>query len=403
MAFLDWVLHPTELWAAFWYVMRHAPADEKTVKLQVSGDMKRCYDFLELTSRSFAAVIQELHPKLRDGICLFYLVLRGLDTIEDDMTIPLKKKQALLEGFHRVIYQKGWKFEDSGPEEKDAQLLVEFEVIINEFLRLPDNYQEVIADITRQMGMGMSKFTQTKVATLEDYDEYCHYVAGLVGHGLSRLFAQSELEAPEVGQKLELANSMGLFLQKTNITRDINEDVLDGRLFWPKAIWGKYAETEEELIKKDTKALNEMCLNALGHIGDVLEYLEQIHEPSVFRFCAIPQVMAIATLGLCFDNQRVLGENVKIRKGEALKLIGSCQDIESVRGVFYRYLEELEWKTQGEVYLGKEVGEIAKRTKQRIAGKMKNGPPVDLSREWFAVVVFIISLAAFFQFYSQVK
>ncbi|KAJ1951046.1 bifunctional farnesyl-diphosphate farnesyltransferase/squalene synthase [Linderina macrospora] len=81
MAFLDWVLHPTELWAAFWYVMRHAPPDEKTVQLQVSGDMKRCYDFLEMTSRSFAAVIQELNPKLRDGICLFYLVLRGLDTI----------------------------------------------------------------------------------------------------------------------------------------------------------------------------------------------------------------------------------------------------------------------------------------------------------------------------------
>ncbi|KAJ2321422.1 bifunctional farnesyl-diphosphate farnesyltransferase/squalene synthase, partial [Coemansia sp. RSA 2702] len=298
MPLVDWVLHPTEVWAAFWYFMRNAPPDEKTVKLQVSSDMKRCYDFLEMTSRSFAAVIQELNPRLRDGICLFYLILRGLDTIEDDMTIPGARKRHVLEKFHEVIYQKGWTFKESGPDEKDALLLVEFDVVINEFLRLPAEFQDVIADITRRMGAGMAKYTHTRVESLDSYNEYCHYVAGLVGHGLSRLFAESKLEDASVGENLELANSMGLFLQKTNITRDINEDVLDGRCFWPKAIWGKYADTEEELISKANRekgieALNDMCTNVLQHIPDVIEYLSQIKEPSVFRFCAIPQTMAI--------------------------------------------------------------------------------------------------------------
>ncbi|KAJ2712388.1 bifunctional farnesyl-diphosphate farnesyltransferase/squalene synthase, partial [Coemansia spiralis] len=122
MAVIDWVLHPTELWAAFWYAMRNAPPDEKTNKLAVSGDMKRCYDFLEMTSRSFAAVIQELHPRLRDAVCLFYLILRGLDTIEDDMTIPGGRKRHVLEKFHELIYQEGWTFKESGPGEKDALL-----------------------------------------------------------------------------------------------------------------------------------------------------------------------------------------------------------------------------------------------------------------------------------------
>ena len=46
--------------------------------------------------------------------------------------------------------------------------------------------------------------------TIDDYDEYCHYVAGLVGLGLSRLFHNAGLEdlAPD-----NLSNSMGLFLQ----------------------------------------------------------------------------------------------------------------------------------------------------------------------------------------------
>ena len=49
-----------------------------------------------------------------------------------------------------------------------------------------------------------------QVETIEEYDEYCHYVAGLIGHGLSRLFHAAGLEdlAPD-----DLSNSMGLFLQ----------------------------------------------------------------------------------------------------------------------------------------------------------------------------------------------
>ena len=67
--------------------------------------------------------------------------------------------------------------------------------------------------------------------------QYCHYVAGLVGIGLSRLFSASELESAEVGQDHHLANSMGLFLQKTNIIRDYLEDIQQGREFWPKEVY----------------------------------------------------------------------------------------------------------------------------------------------------------------------
>ncbi|KAJ2725468.1 bifunctional farnesyl-diphosphate farnesyltransferase/squalene synthase [Coemansia sp. Benny D115] len=406
MAILDWILHPTELWAAFWYVMKHAPPDEKTVKLQVSGDMKRCYDFLEMTSRSFAAVIQELNPKLRDGICMFYLVLRGLDTVEDDMTIPGARKRDVLERFHEIIYEDGWTFKESGPDEKDALLLVEFDVVIREFKRLPKGYQTVIADITKRMGAGMAKYTRTRVDSLEDYDDYCHYVAGLVGHGLSRLFAESGLEDKSVGENLELANSMGLFLQKTNITRDINEDVLDGRCFWPKGIWSKYADSEEMLISKANreqgiKALNEMCANVLAHIPDVIEYLSSIQEPSVFRFCAIPQSMAIATIALCYNNERVLDENVKIRKGEALKLIAASTDLDSVKRIFYRYLERIEARNDPSDPMYEKVRKIVDKTKLDIASTLKGGPPVDFTKEYIIIAVFLVSAITFiYKYYA---
>ena len=71
---------------------------------------------------------------------------------------------------------------------------------------------------------------------MAEWDEYCHYVAGLVGIGLSCIFSASNLEDSVVGEDKALANSMGLFLQKTNIIRDYLEDVVQGRKFWPKEV-----------------------------------------------------------------------------------------------------------------------------------------------------------------------
>lgn len=90
--------------------------------------------------------------------------------------------------------------------------------------------QTVIKDICKKMGNGMADFAEmVSVDTIEDYELYCHYVAGLVGQGLSRLFSASGLESATVANELDRANSMGLFLQKTNIIRDYKEDLDDGR------------------------------------------------------------------------------------------------------------------------------------------------------------------------------
>ena len=52
--------------------------------------------------------------------------------------------------------------------------------------------------------------------------------------------------------------------------------------------------------------------NAMAHATESLEYMAALRDPQVFRFCAIPQVMAIATLAECYDNPRVFQAVVKI-------------------------------------------------------------------------------------------
>ncbi|KAM1454804.1 hypothetical protein ACFX13_004332 [Malus domestica] len=65
---------------------------------------------LQKVSRSFTFVIQQLGTELRNTICLFYLVLRALDTVEDDTSIETDVKVPILLAFHWHIYDPDWHF-----------------------------------------------------------------------------------------------------------------------------------------------------------------------------------------------------------------------------------------------------------------------------------------------------
>jgi len=165
--------------------------------------------------------------------------------------------------------------------------------------------------------------------TIKEYDLYCHYVAGLVGEGLSRLFSVTGKESPSLAHQLELSNSLGTFLQKTNIIRDFQEDARERRFFWPREIWslaeyspdGQTPATDVlQLLREPQRAKwvqSAMILDALRHACDALDYLRLLKNQSVFNFAAIPASMAIATLELCFMNPVMFQRNIKIRKAKA--------------------------------------------------------------------------------------
>lgn len=334
-----------------WHTAVHERDEEKE-----SPTLRTCFDFLDKTSRSFSAVIQELHPELLVPIALFYLILRGLDTIEDDMTIKLEEKDPLLRDFHNIIEKEGWNFDGSGPHEKDRELLVQFQNVTEEFANIKPAYKEIIRDITEKMGNGMADYcgnaehNANGVDSVHDYDLYCHYVAGLVGNGLTRLFVESGLANPALAQRPHLQESMGLFLQKTNIIRDIREDFDDKRRFWPKEIWSKYVTNFDDLFKPGNQEIalhcsSEMVLNSLEHADQCLFYLAGLKEQSVFNFAAIPQAMAVATLALVFRNPNIFKKNVKITKGEACRIMmQSTQNLRSVCDVFRTYTRKIHKK-----------------------------------------------------------
>jgi farnesyl-diphosphate farnesyltransferase len=333
----------------------HDPVHQRDTSKE-SETLKECFKYLNMTSRSFSSVIQELNPELLVPVALFYLILRALDTIEDDMTIPLETKEPLLRNFQDILEKDGWTFDGNGPNEKDRDLCVHFDVVITEFKLIKPAYRAIIRDITEKMGNGMADYASNAahnihgVNTIKDYELYCHYVAGLVGHGLTSLFVESGLANQALLKRPELSESMGQFLQKTNIIRDIKEDFDDKRRFYPKEIWSKHVDRFDDLFdpKNLQAALNctsEMVLNALRHADECLFYMAGIKDQSVFNFVAIPQSMAIATLELVFQNPAVFKRNIKITKGDACELMmQSSQNLRSVCEIFKRYIQRIHKK-----------------------------------------------------------
>lgn len=352
-----YLTHIHELRAIIQWKTWHNPVHERDESKE-TPELKECFRFLDLTSRSFAAVIKELHPELLVPVCLFYLILRGLDTVEDDMTISLAAKEPLLRDFHNHIEDEAWTFDGNGPKEKDRELLVKFDNVTKEFNKCPEAYRIIIRDITKRMGNGMADYAKNAdhlangVKTIKEYELYCHYVAGLVGEGLTRLFVEAKLANPALLQRPELMESMGQLLQQTNIIRDIREDHDDKRYFWPKEIWSKHVDKFSDLFEPSHReqalqCSSEMVLTALKRADECLYYMAGVKEQSVFNFVAIPQSMAMATLELCFQNPAIFEKNVKITKGLACELMSeSTQNLQLVCEVFRRFARKIHKKNK---------------------------------------------------------
>ena len=314
-------------------------------------DRAFCYAALGKVSRSFSVVIQQLPESLKDAVCIFYLVLRALDTVEDDMTIPRDEKVPMLLKFHELTQDPTFSLNGIG-DNKDYQALLEYyPKVYRTFEGLSTGARETIVEITRRMGEGMAVFMDKDVKTIKDFDLYCHYVAGLVGIGLTRLFLSYDENSVSLKDPDTVSNSMGLFLQKTNIIRDYHEDLFADRSFWPKEIWGNYADNLEDLAKdpenpETLAAMNAMIVDALRHIPDVLGYLSGVHDEQIFRFTAVPQIMAIATLAKLYNNPEVLKGVVKVRKGLAAKLMIYNVNINDVYRYFKKSMLNIEKKNK---------------------------------------------------------
>jgi farnesyl-diphosphate farnesyltransferase len=295
-----------------------------------------CWRALDGVSRSFAAVIRQLPPGPADAVMVSYLLCRIADSIEDS-NLPTTDKQAHLRRLPAQIEEptagkaQPPEFVLNSVPQVYRELLSRPEAVFEIYRALPGDARAAILACVQEMSDGMALWTARSIETIADQNDYCYYVAGVVGKLLTELFRVYGMVSAQLAAELmKHAVQFGLALQKVNILRDVRADWHDGRFYWPQALLRNHGIAAPQQLfepvhaKAALGALNDLVADVLPYFADALQYTTLLPRNSRLRsFCAIPLFMATATARVCRDNPNVLlqDEPVKIARSEAKKIV----------------------------------------------------------------------------------
>lgn len=204
------------------------------------------HQHLEAVSRSFSFCILQLQSPAKEWVALSYLLCRVIDTIEDS-NFDDKKLQCY--AFDELI-----SFLSKPPSEKDIELwlsyfpdtllaveknlLVDLPMLLADINQLPTVIQNQLQKTLKEMIKGMVYFLNNYqnnhkliLPTLATTNQYCFFVAGIVGELLSCVFNYTIPAFTLTEKRLNQSFHFGLFLQKINILKDQRHDELAGRCY----------------------------------------------------------------------------------------------------------------------------------------------------------------------------
>ncbi len=289
---------------------------------------------LPAVSRTFALTIPQLPNTLRRVVTNAYLLCRIADTIEDESAMGVEQKQYFHDFFVRVVADADdpHRFaaelvpqltNDALQAEKD--LVVHLEQVIRVTRTFNPNQSRALKRCVRVMCEGMPRYERNaSIGGLSDMralDEYCYYVAGVVGETLTSLFCDY---SDAIGQHCEamkpLGVSFGQGLQMVNILKDFWEDHDRGVCWLPRDM---FADQGIELRQVGcgcdepgfARVYEQLISLAHGHLRRGFEYTLLIpeRETGIRRFCLLSLALAVRTLGLIHQRpQFTSGDQVKV-------------------------------------------------------------------------------------------
>ena len=202
---------------------------------------------LDRVSRSFAFCIARLDGEFRCWVGLSYLLCRILDTVEDAQWQDssdreeafLRFEKFLLEGVSQLeILAWVSRFPDVPVGERE--LLLDSARIFSDLHSLPIRVREKIRAPVLNMYRGMRHFSKgqkpgqaIRLQSISEVNQYCFFVAGLVGDLLTELVSERWPSMPVSGRTYLDAHHFGLFLQKVNLLKDQAADEKEGRFLVP--------------------------------------------------------------------------------------------------------------------------------------------------------------------------
>jgi len=306
-----------------------------------------CQDILPQVSRTFALSIRFLPGSLGRAVLSSYLLMRIADTIEDDPVASVETKtrllDQLLECFDNAAIANRYpeKVASLAGEPAHISLVRHTDLVFALFRTLPSRSQQRVRHWVTEMVRGMQKFVGLyprgiRIQTLEEYKEYCYYVAGTVGYLLTDLWHE---HSPSIGAErykilLQRCAAFGEALQTVNILKDIAWDAEhENSIYIPEKALQDQGSSHRTLLSPQHLANNHTAIKDLvelawSDLDTALEYLTLIPKAAVpIRiFCILPLLFAYATLRDLTQSTAMLqsGGTVKITRAEvkSLMLVG---------------------------------------------------------------------------------
>ncbi len=301
------------------------------------------HDVLPAVSRTFALSIRALPGALGRAVNCAYLLCRIADTIEDAPGMPADEKAVLFDRFLACFGDPA--AADAFPglvrsltgDPPHLDLIRHTDLVFVVFRSLSPATQEHVRKWVAEMAQGMRKFVLLyprgiRIQSLEEYREYCYYVAGTVGYMLTDLWHE---HAPSIGPRKydvlrQRSRSFAEALQTVNILKDVARDAEhENSIYVPEQLLaehgGSHATILAEAHASGTRAamasLVDLAWEDLGHARDYLLLIPR-RAVAIRLFCVLPLVFAYATLRELTRTPDALArrEVVKISRAEVKTL-----------------------------------------------------------------------------------
>jgi phytoene/squalene synthetase len=293
---------------------------------------------LNRVSRSFALSLTALEEPLREYVSLTYLLCRLIDTVEDspwpdfasqkrqldELSIFLKVSPSISEV---RIWQSKMPKEIPDGEKK---LVSEAKILIDDFHRLPSAVFEIIQKRVLTMIAGMTEVLSKKdknilkLTSASELDQYCYYVAGVVGEILTDLVYWLAHGKKGSAKAIEQSVHFGLFLQKVNILKDRQEDASRGIAYF-----------------QDT---NEVLESLSDHATQAREYIVSLPKEMIsYRlFCTFSLSLGLMSLPVILSDTM---EKPKLNRSETIQLWEELKaltlDLEKLNAFFNFWIAQL--------------------------------------------------------------
>jgi farnesyl-diphosphate farnesyltransferase len=274
-------------------------------------------EILPAVSRTFALSIRMLPGELGRAVLTAYLLCRIADTLEDEPVLPATDKAALLDHLQRCFDDAA--ASDALPslvaaiagEPAHVRLTRHADLVFVLFRSLSPGTREHVKRWVGEMIGGMRKFVLLyphgiRIQSLEEYREYCYYVAGTVGYLLTDLWHE---HVPSIGERRylvlrEKCRAFAEALQTVNILKDVATDAeQENSIYVPEQLLRAHGSSHAEILHVDRMRGTRAALAtlvALAHhdLEGARSYLLLIPRRAVpiRLFCVLPLLFAYATL-----------------------------------------------------------------------------------------------------------